>query len=66
MFGKHKKNDFKYPPPPLPPPRRHRKGGMETILVFVKKCAGHSLRDWEADVLESLVKAANENEAMHG
>lgn len=66
MFGRPKKNDFTYQPPLVPTPRRHRKGGIETILVFVEKCAGRPLRDWEADVLETLVKAANENEAMHG
>lgn len=66
MFGRPKKNGFTYLPTSMPTPRRHRKGGMETILVFVEKCASRPLRDWEADVLETLVKAANENETMHG
>lgn len=39
---------------------------METLLVFIEKCAGRRLTQWEADVLETLVKEANENEAMHG
>lgn len=65
MFGRQKKNDI---PMPLniPAPRRYRKGGMETLLVFVEKCAGRPLRDWEANVIETLAKAAGEDEAMHG
>ena len=65
MFGRQKKKDL---PTPLniPAPRRCRKGGMETLLVFVEKCAGRPLRQWEANVVETLVKAVNENEAMHG
>ena len=47
-------------------PRAFRRGEMETLLTFVETCAGRPLKQWEANVLETLVKAANENEAVHG
>lgn len=63
MFGRKKKG---VPPVAhVPMPRTCRKGEMETLLTFAEKCAGRRLAQWEADVMETLVKAANENEAMH-
>lgn len=66
MFGGQKKKRIHPPPAYIPAPRAYRKGGMETLLAFIEKCAGRRLAQWEADVMETLVKAANENEAMHG
>lgn len=34
---------------------------METLLTFLDRCAGRKLAQWEADVLEVLVKAAAED-----
>jgi len=65
MFGRQKSKS-EYTPVCIPAPRAFRKGEMETLLAFVEKCAGRPLRQWEANVMETLVKAANENEAMHG
>lgn len=65
MFGRQKRKS-EYTTVCIPAPRAFRKGKMETLLAFVEKCAGRPLRQWEANVVETLVKAANENETMHG
>lgn len=64
MFGRKKKG-VRTPAACMPVPRICRKGGIETLLTFTEKCAGRRLAQWEADVMETLVKAANENEVMH-
>lgn len=66
MFGREKRKSATPTPVFTPAPRVVRKGGMETVLVFAEKCAGRRLAQWEADVMETLVKAVNESEAMHG
>lgn len=65
MLGRQKRKS-EYTPVCIPAPRAFRKGEMETLLAFVEKCAGRPLKQWEANVMETLVKAANENEAMYG
>jgi len=65
MFSRQKR-ESEYTPVCIPAPRAFRKGEMETLLAFVEKCVGRPLRQWEANVVETLVKAVNENEAMHG
>lgn len=65
MFSRQKR-ESEYTPVCILAPRAFRKGEMETLLAFVEKCAGRPLRQWEANVVETLVKAVNENEAMHG
>lgn len=66
MFGRQKMKSI--PPATVyrPAPRAFRKGDMETLLAFIEKCAGRRLAQWEADVMETLVKTANENETMYG
>jgi len=66
MFGKQKRGNVPPTTVRIPTPRRIRRGGMETLMVFVEKCAGRPLASWESDVLETLVKEAAESEAMHG
>lgn len=65
MFGIRKRKS-EYTPVCVPAPRAFRKGEMETLLAFVEKCAGRPLRQWEANVMETLIKAAREDEVMHG
>ena len=65
MFGIRKRKS-NYTPVCIPAPRALRQGEMEPLLLVVVKCAGRPLRQWEANVMETLIKAAREDEVMHG
>ena len=61
-----KKSDYHAPPLCVAAPRPTKKGGMETLLAFIEEWAGRPLKKWEADAIEILAKAANEDETVHG
>lgn len=61
-----KKSDYYAQPLCVSAPRPRKKGGMETLLVFIEERAGRPMKKWEADAIEILAKAANEDETVHG
>lgn len=61
MFSKQKPAYDPASPYYLAMPRTYRTGRLETLLTFLDRCAGRRLAQWEADVLEVLVKAAAED-----
>lgn len=61
-----KKSNYCVPPLCVSAPRPTKKGGMEALLVFIEERAGRPMKKWEADAIEILAKAANEDETVHG